>query len=185
MPGRRTISDLIDHRLADMNVLLESSHLPLNAGDTWIEGPLRWDRRLGPPIFRLELAPGASYVVEVGTNADCFHQPQSPEGMAYFISERINRTDSGWHAYTLPAVAWQDLLGSRQLYYRLVGPGREAIGPLLSLDLIGPVRLQVSDAEVAVRADELLWRNEAESAEQGALIGYPQAGVFHSAKNLI
>lgn len=145
---RRSLSELLVRR---------DDELP---SDAWIEGPPRWDVRLGPPVFHLGLATGASCLIEVGNDPDSFQPSRTTRDESrHFTSERIVRTDANWQAYILPLAAWDDLLGSPQLYYRLCAPDGLSTGPLRRLDIANPVaELAGSPGEMPLRADELLWR---------------------------
>jgi subtilisin family serine protease len=156
-PGveRRTISDLA------RKATKESTR-------RWIEGPLRWDRRLGPPTFRIEPDPGAAYKLEVAADSQCFDISDNPDKLkdeASFTSDWLKRDgETGaphlyFQAYTLPIKAWEALLGASQLYYRLtVQNGNTVTSPIFVMDLTGEVTPSMRDGEGPMRTDEALWR---------------------------
>jgi hypothetical protein len=76
--------------------------------------------------------------------------------------ERGGETDTlriGFQAYVLPLGAWEALLGTRQLYYRLVTQSEGmATGPVYVMELTGDAVVSTNDREAALRSDEMLWR---------------------------
>jgi subtilisin family serine protease len=153
--ARRTISEL-------MRQPLKGNGRPL------IEGPLRWDRRLGPPTFRIEPVPSAAYMVQVGADPKYFDTAMRPcelAGGAYFTSGWIEPdgetgpSQLGFQAYVLPLEAWEALLGTNRLYYRLVirSEGTPA-GPVYTMDLAGEAIVMTKDRAAPMRPDEALWR---------------------------
>lgn len=153
--ARRTISELIGQ--------------PPN-GDSrpLIEGPLRWDRRLGPPTFRITPGLTAAYAVEVSTDSKYFDTAVpsgNPSGETYFTSDWIERGGEidtprvGFQAYILPLKVWEALLGTYQLYYRLaIQSEGTAPGPVYAINLTGEAIVVSKDREASIRADEALWR---------------------------
>lgn len=153
--GRRTVSELARSTLR-------------GSGPAEIEGPLHWDRELGPPTFRIELEPGAVYTVEVAADSKRFdavafpsEQPQED----YFRSDRIKygykigAPQLGFQAYTLPLPAWEALQGSSRLYYRLmIHSGDSVTGPCLVMNLTGEATVLREEGEGEMRTDEALWR---------------------------
>jgi subtilisin family serine protease len=153
--GRRTISDLVRQSKR-------------GNGSSGIVGPLRWDRRLGPPTFRLEMEPEAAYAVEVVADLKDFDTiaiPGEKPQETYFTSDwiqcgdKIDARQSGFHAYILPLIVWEAVLGLPRFYYRLVIQGEStATRPLLVMDLTGEARLSMKEGEEPMRRDEWLWR---------------------------
>lgn len=152
--ARRTISDIARDGTAGSDFW-------------WIEGPLHWNRGLGPPTFRLRLDPGAACKVEV---ADDLNRLESANGSggrpkkAFFTSNWIGREDETGapqariQGYTLPLAAWEKLLGAQRLYYRLVISGGEIVaGPVFVMDLTGEA-IPPKEGVGPMRTEETLWR---------------------------
>jgi subtilisin family serine protease len=135
-----------------------------------IEGPLLWDPLLGSPAFRIEPGLAQAYAVELcndplGFGAD---PAGGPPGRGYFSSgwivataAREDGTRVGFEAYVLPLAAWDALLGTACLYYRMTvyDERQPRAGPVYAMDLTssapGPL---ASGAVLPGRADEALWR---------------------------
>jgi hypothetical protein len=114
--ARRTISELLGQ--------------PSNSEDRLlIEGPLIWDRRLGPPTFLIEPGSATAYLVEVCSDPKYFDTSILPDELpkdASFSSGWIEQGGEsdipriGFLAYVLPLETWKALLCKIRLYYRLV-----------------------------------------------------------------
>lgn len=139
-------------------------------GEAAIDGPLLWDPLLGSPVFRIQPGLAVAYAVEVADRLDyfAFTLPAAPPGRGYYSSGWIepgsgngDRMRIGFEGHMVPLAAWDALLGTHALYYRLtvrdgqrVVPGRTYVMALTSAaqGLLG------SGKTVPGRADEALWR---------------------------
>lgn len=139
---------------------------------TDIEGPVLWDPLLGSPAFRIEPGPVQAYAIELSNDPAGFGggPAEGPPGRGYFSSgwivptgAREDGTRVGFEAYVLPLAAWDALLGTACLYYRMtvVDEQQPRAGPVYALDLTvaapGPL---ASGATLPGRADEALWRRD-------------------------
>jgi hypothetical protein len=147
-------------------------------GKADIEGPLLWDPLLGSPAFRIDPGLAQAYAVELCNDMACFNAgpDAGPPGRGYFSSgwmtaaaAREQGTRTGFEAYVVPIEAWDALLGTPRLYYRLTvhgDTGPEA-GPVYALDLTsdapGPLAAGIV---LPGRADEGWWQRYLEVPQQ-------------------
>jgi subtilisin family serine protease len=139
---------------APRSTISELAGMSRDAGEPWIEGPLRWDRAMDPPTFRLELHGDVSYRVELAV------EPTFEKRIA---SERINRGRiSGslrvpFQAYTVPLDKWETLRVAERLYYRLARSNDDPPAHTFMVELTGVVNAD-ADLLPKVRGSEALWR---------------------------
>lgn len=161
--GRRTISELAEPESGSRD-------------QPRIEGPLRWDRRLDPPTFRLEpgkaagleiAAVGLAYAVEVAADPKCFDAatvPSELEKENYFHSGWLKSTDEsgapqvGFLAYNLPPESWAALLRAPRLYYRLVVRSAEIkVSRVSDMELVGAAQPPMNEGGAITRPEEAVW----------------------------
>ena len=133
-----------------------------------IDGPLCWNRSMGPPTLRLELCPDAACRVKLAVGSKKFEAESGTKEwppVACFTSDWIKPAalgrvpQLGFQAYTLPMDAWKTVLHADRLYYWLAIDGKEpGDSAVLTMDLVGSVAWPWEKPEWPVRPDEKLWR---------------------------
>jgi hypothetical protein len=98
------------------STISELAGMPRDTDESWIEGPMRWDRAMGPPTFRLELHGDAPCRVELAVDST-FEQCVTSE---WIQPGRVAGSPRlPFQAYTVPLDVWPKLRGAAKLHYRL------------------------------------------------------------------
>jgi len=169
--GRRTISELVGQSHKNDQQL--------------IEGPWYWDRRLGPPLFRIMLDYAISYAIEVCVDSkyfDSFAPPVERPAEDYFISQwmKNNATiQSQFYAFVLPLDAWQKLNRVPRLYYRLLLQSEGVVvSPSYIIDLTGESIVATKNGDRHMRIEENLWRRPNVEKPKEVKMGETKPGTW-------